>query len=145
MEFTGSREQAAKTVLYEQILQAVQALPDSVRDEVQTWLNDLLFLTEGTIPEEDQERIITAALGDDWAGDDEQVSAILAGGPRFPDVTVQVTGQDGTIGVIIGAVRRALRRAGKDPAAADQMAAEIFGAGSYAEALAIVMRYVHVT
>jgi len=32
MEFTGSREQAAKTVLYEQILQAVQALPDSVRD-----------------------------------------------------------------------------------------------------------------
>jgi len=25
------------------------------------------------------------------------------------------------------------------------MAAEIFGAGSYAEALAIVMRYVHVT
>jgi len=48
-------------------------------------------------------------------------------------------------GVIIGAVRRALRRAGKDPAAADQMAAEIFGAGSYAEALAIVMRYVHVT
>ena len=71
----------------------------------------------------------------EWAGID---------GPRYPDVEVPVTGQDGNIFAIMGRVTGALRRAGH----ADQItyfANHITDAGSYDEALERVDQWVSTT
>jgi hypothetical protein len=68
--------------------------------------------------------------------------------PLYPEVTVHLsTGHDGNIGAIMGTVRDAMRRAGVPDygTVMSRLTAEIFGAESYTESLAIVMRYVTVT
>lgn len=62
--------------------------------------------------------------------------------PKYPDVTVQLTGKDGNAFNIIGLVSRALRRAGY----ADQVAAfqKEATSGDYDNLLATAMRWVEV-
>jgi hypothetical protein len=61
-------------------------------------------------------------------------------------VTVHMsTGQDGNIFAIIGAVRRAMRQAGLEPAELDAFTKAVMLTGSYDEALQTVMKWVHVT
>lgn len=65
--------------------------------------------------------------------------------PRFPDVHVRLSGEDGNVFMIMGLVRRALVQA---DATADDVKAfmsEMMDAGSYGEALQTVMRWVHVS
>lgn len=61
--------------------------------------------------------------------------------PRHPDITVQLTGQDGNGFAIIGAVQRALRAAGEDRT---EFTNQAFGCGSYDELLSLVMSWVNV-
>jgi hypothetical protein len=65
--------------------------------------------------------------------------------PQFPDVHVQLSGQDGNVFSIIGRVRRALLNAGATQQQLDCFMKEITSAGSYDEALLVVMRWVHVS
>lgn len=64
--------------------------------------------------------------------------------PRYPEVSVQLTGQDGNVFSIIGETSRALKRAGyRDEAA--QFTSEAFDSGSYEEVLALVTAWVDVS
>lgn len=65
--------------------------------------------------------------------------------PQFPDVHVQLSGQDGNVFAIIGRVRRALMNAGATQEQLDRFWEEVANASSYDEALLIVMRWVHVS
>ena len=65
--------------------------------------------------------------------------------PRFPDVHVQLSGQDGNVFAILGRVRRALMKAGATQEQLDCFWEEVANARSYDEALAAVMRWVHVS
>ena len=61
----------------------------------------------------------------------------------YPDVTVQLTGQDGNAFVLIGIVRTAIRKAhGQE--AADTFAHEAMSCKSYAELLGYLQDTVHV-
>ena len=63
--------------------------------------------------------------------------------PRFPDVSVQLTGRDGNALAIIGAVARALRGAkGRDVEA--EWTAAAWGAGSYDGLLRLALKWVDV-
>lgn len=62
---------------------------------------------------------------------------------KFPNIRVQLTGQDCNVFFIIGAVTQALKRAGHH-VAADAYADEVMDAESYDEALRITMRTVQV-
>lgn len=63
--------------------------------------------------------------------------------PLFPDVTVQLAGEDGNVFAIIGRVSAAMKRAGhRDEARAFQHAA--LDCGSYDEVLRLVMNTVEV-
>lgn len=64
-------------------------------------------------------------------------------GPAYPDVTVQLSGEDGNAHQIIGLVCRELRRAGH-PKAASEFAATAFKSTSYDELLQLAMRTVDV-
>lgn len=55
---------------------------------------------------------------------------------------VQLSGEDGNIFFIVGRVRRALKKAGLDTA--EEMSTKVMAAGSYDEALQVVMQYVEV-
>lgn len=71
----------------------------------------------------------------DWAGLD---------GPRYPEIEVPITGQDGNIFFIIGRVTGALRKAGH----ADQIryfTNHVTDAGSYEDALERVEKWVTVS
>jgi hypothetical protein len=61
--------------------------------------------------------------------------------PRYPDVFVQLTGQDGNAYAIIGAVRRALRRARVPAAQVAAFTAEATS-GNYDNVLATAMKWV---
>lgn len=62
--------------------------------------------------------------------------------PLYPDVTVQLTGEDGNAFAVIGAVAKALRRAGhRDAVAGFQTEAM---SGDYDHLLQTAMRYVDV-
>jgi hypothetical protein len=63
--------------------------------------------------------------------------------PKFPDVTVQLSGEDGNVYAVIGRVAKAIRRAHGD-AAADAYWNEARNAGSYDEVLQLTMRTVEV-
>jgi hypothetical protein len=63
---------------------------------------------------------------------------------KFPDIEVQLSGEDGNVFAIIGRVRRALRRAGEQEAA-DEYTLDMTNACSYDEALQITMRTVNVS
>jgi hypothetical protein len=54
--------------------------------------------------------------------------------PKFPDVEVQLTGEDGNAFFIIGRVSKALKRAGHADAA-EEFSKQAFATGSYDEML----------
>jgi hypothetical protein len=62
---------------------------------------------------------------------------------RYPDVEVQLTGQDGNTAAIIGRVTRALRRAGHGDVIAE-FAKDIMDAASYDDAIQRIMKWVEV-
>ncbi|AGU92000.1 hypothetical protein ADAWI_88 [Mycobacterium phage Adawi] len=64
--------------------------------------------------------------------------------PKFPDVHVQLTGQDGNVFFIIGKVSKALRAAGH-VAEVTQFVNEVTDADSYDAALQVVMQWVEVS
>ena len=59
---------------------------------------------------------------------------------RFPDVEVQLTGQDGNAFMILGSVSKALRRAGHGDAAKEFL--DEAKSGDYDHLLQTAMRYV---
>ncbi len=63
--------------------------------------------------------------------------------PRHPEVVVRLTGEDGNAYAILGAVLRAMRRAGVPDAERDAFTAEAT-ASDYAHLLATTMRWVTV-
>jgi hypothetical protein len=64
--------------------------------------------------------------------------------PTYPDVQVQLTGLDGNVFVIIGAVARALRRQ-VSAAAAQEFTAAAYACGSYDQVLILAMTTVDVS
>lgn len=63
--------------------------------------------------------------------------------PRYPDVTVQLSGDDGNAMFIIGKVARALRRAGAPAEDVAEFTTEATS-GDYDNVLATAMRWVEV-
>jgi hypothetical protein len=63
---------------------------------------------------------------------------------RFPDVSVRLIGEDGNVFAIIGRVCRALRKGGATDEDVKAFTDEVTSAGSYDEALVVVMRWVDV-
>lgn len=61
--------------------------------------------------------------------------------PKYPDIEVQLTGEDSNAMSIIGRVSKALRRAGVDPAPFVEEAMS----GDYDNVLASAMRWVDVS
>ena len=61
--------------------------------------------------------------------------------PRYPDVHVQLSGEDGNAFFIIGRVRKALRQAGVSQAECDQFSNEAMS-GDYDNVLQTCMRWV---
>ena len=66
-------------------------------------------------------------------------------GPRFAQVQVQLSGEDGNVFAIMGRVIRAIRKDGATQSDIDEFVAEVTQAGSYDEALSIVMQWVNVS
>jgi hypothetical protein len=64
--------------------------------------------------------------------------------PKYPDITVQLTGTDGNAYAVLGKVSQALRQAGVSPAERDAFMAEATQ-GSYDHLLQVVMQWVEVT
>lgn len=64
--------------------------------------------------------------------------------PRYPDIDVQLTGEDGNTGAIMGRVARALRSAGVPSAEVDRMRMEMLS-GDYANVLSTAERWVNVS
>ncbi|ACF05087.1 hypothetical protein Nigel_84 [Mycobacterium phage Nigel] len=64
--------------------------------------------------------------------------------PKYPDVLVQMTGQDGNVFFIIGRVSKALRTAGH-VAEVTEFVNEVTDADSYEAALAVVTQWVEVS
>lgn len=65
-------------------------------------------------------------------------------GPKYPHITVQLTGLNGNVFVLLGAVTQALLRAGVSKAEQDAFREEAMS-GDYDNALATCMRWVRVT
>ena len=63
---------------------------------------------------------------------------------KYPDVEVQLSGQDGNAYSIMGAVSKAMRRAGIDQAERDAYFAESTS-GDYDNVIATAMRWVSVS
>lgn len=71
-------------------------------------------------------------------------TAPLPSTPKYPGVEVQLTGSDGNVFAIIGAVSKALRRAGHGEAV-EAFTADVFAATCYDDALQRVMTWVEVS
>jgi len=65
-------------------------------------------------------------------------------GPRYPDITVRLVGEDGNAFAILGRVIRAMKQAGLPPEEIEAFRQEAT-AGSYDLLLQTVMRWVDVT
>lgn len=65
--------------------------------------------------------------------------------PKYPDVEVQLTDTDGNAFAIIGAVAKALKRAGYDPEEVKEFQSMMTSSGSYDDLLQNAMRTVNVT
>lgn len=65
--------------------------------------------------------------------------------PRFPNVSVKLTGNDGNVFLIIGRVQRALLTGGATREQAAEFVNEMTDSDSYDAALACVMRWVSVS
>ena len=63
--------------------------------------------------------------------------------PKYPDITVQLVGEDGNAFAVLGKVSRALRQAGVSPAERDAFTQEAT-AGDYDHLLQTIMRWVEV-
>lgn len=64
--------------------------------------------------------------------------------PKYPDVEVQLTGEDGNVFMIIGRVRRAIRQeAGREAQA--EFDADVLSCGSYNDVLNKVQEWVSVS
>jgi hypothetical protein len=63
--------------------------------------------------------------------------------PKYPDITVQLVGEDGNAYSILGRVTRALRQAGVSQAERDAFTQEAT-AGDYDHLLQTIMRWVEV-
>lgn len=74
---------------------------------------------------------------------DSTPMAEAASGPRYPDVTVTLVGEDGNAFAILGKVRKALKRAGVPADEVDAFTSEAT-AGDYDHLLQTVMRWVEV-
>jgi hypothetical protein len=62
--------------------------------------------------------------------------------PKYPDVEVQLSGEDGNIFGIIGKIGKALRRAGYEKQEVEEFSQMMFASESYDEALQNAMRTV---
>jgi hypothetical protein len=65
--------------------------------------------------------------------------------PRYPDITVPMSGEDGHTGAIMGRVTAALRRGGVPASEIDEFRAAVFDCESYDAVLQLVMKWVEVT
>ena len=65
--------------------------------------------------------------------------------PKFPDVHVQLSGEDGNMFSIIGRVQRALREGGASDDDVHAFWEQVSAAGSYDEALLTIMRWIDVS
>lgn len=63
---------------------------------------------------------------------------------KYPEITVELIGQNGNIFNLIGICMQALRRAKVSKAERDIFVEEVTHAGSYVGALAVIMRWVNV-
>ena len=61
--------------------------------------------------------------------------------PKYPDVFVQLSGEDGNMGSIIGRARREARRCGISNDELNTFAEEVMNSSSYNEALQTVIRW----
>lgn len=64
-----------------------------------------------------------------------------ADGPKYPDVFVELTGEDGNAFLILGRVQKALRKAGVDKAEVAEFMAEATS-GDYDHLLQTVVKWV---
>ncbi len=64
---------------------------------------------------------------------------------KFPEVHVQLSGEDGNVFSIIGRVSQALRRAGCTPSEIETFQNQVRSSQSYNEALSVVMQWVNVS
>ncbi len=64
--------------------------------------------------------------------------------PKYPDVTVVLTGTDGNAFAIIGAVKKALREYGKDQKVINAWLEEVKEQKSYDELLQLCFQWVNV-
>lgn len=69
--------------------------------------------------------------------------SLTPSGVRYPDVTVELTGIEGNAGSVMGAVSRALRRAGVPSAEIDEFRSECMS-GDYDHLLQTCMAWVAV-
>ena len=74
----------------------------------------------------------------------EQTEEFTASNPRHPEITVQLTGQDGNAMMILGLVQRGMRRAGLTAEEMDEWRNEATS-GDYDHLLQTCMRWVNVT
>ncbi len=63
---------------------------------------------------------------------------------KYPEITVELIGQNGNIFNLIGICTHAMRRGGVNRDERDKFVDEVTHAGSYVEALADIMRWVNV-
>ena len=61
---------------------------------------------------------------------------------KYPEITVNLIGEDGNVFNLMGIVSRALRRIKIDP---KDFQDEVMASGSYDEALRVIMKWVNVT
>ena len=73
-----------------------------------------------------------------------EVGRHIAGGPKYPDIEVRLSGEDGNAYAIMGRVQAALRRAGVPKAEQDAYLAESMS-GDYDNLLRTAMKWVDVT
>lgn len=65
-------------------------------------------------------------------------------GPKYPNVTVKLIGENGNVFNLIGLVSQALRKAQVPASKREAFTKEAFDSGSYDEALRCIMRWVNV-
>lgn len=80
---------------------------------------------------------------DDELEDDATPNTTDPAGPRYPGIQVQLTGQDGNAFYILGAVQKAMRKAGISQEERDEYR-KAATAGSYDNLLRVTMRWVTV-
>ena len=96
--------------------------------------------------------IMHPGRADKWGYRDDEIGGIIPGlepipgearDPRYPDITVQLTGTDGNAFAVLGKVLKALRQAGVSEVERDAFKQEAT-AGTYDELLQTVMQWVQV-